>query len=398
MKNLKVSVGKDFGFTVDSASLVKAVSRAELVTSKLSSSTEFEKKHLIFAYKERVFVVGYSSDTFIVFHVQGAKADDDGAFGYDPKLLVGVIKNRKEMTFTFEKGHLCFAALKGKYNGSIETLEIGEDQLPFLDRSMLDKSEDHKPLSSEMLASVREGINIVDLKDHYNKEKIICGIRLNAGVLDISAYDNYHMAYYRTEVGFTDSFTLALPVETFKLIDKFISEEENPSSRFHMTNKELRITSSSFIIVLPPIQVDENYFDAVPEYVKSLTEPVAEVPFTQSAMRTADNMFTLATDETRLSLKIQDTGRVDLSLITEQGKISDAFMFRDLTCTIPSLTAFIDPRIFDDLFKKVASKEVIKVRFFRRRNKGVSACFMISASTKKVRSYLIGTYHEEVEK
>jgi hypothetical protein len=110
------------------------------------------------------------------------------------------------------------------------------------------------------------------------------------------------------------------------------------------------------------------------------------------------DLFTLANETTRLSMKIQNTGRVDLSLTTEQGKISDAFKFEGLQCKFDEMVVHIDPRIFDDLFKKISDRKTVKTRFYRSQDRGRSSSFMISASTEQARAYLIGTYHEDKEK
>lgn len=395
MKNLKVAIKKDFGFICDASVLTDAIAKAEYVTTKLSSSTEFEKKHLIFGNKGKLYVVGYSSDTFIVINVKDAEVEDEGSFGYDTKVLTGLIKKRKEMQFALYNNRLGFAVTKGQYKGEIETYEVGDDQVPFLESNMRAKKEALRPLSLDMLKGIREGIAFSDLTEVYNNnEKIVCGIRARKGILDISAHDDFHMAYYKTRVEFKDEFTLSIPVEVFKMIDKFISDEDEKAS-FYMNNKEFKVMSNSFIVVLPPVQVDKQFFDIVPGYIKLLKNPTATVPFTNAAINTADNMFTLANDETKLSMTITRKGRVDLSLTTEQGKVSDAFKLKDVQCDADRMVAFVDPRIFEDLFKKVNNRKSVNVIFYKKQKTGVASSFVVSASTEKTKAYLVGTYYEE---
>lgn len=394
MLKVDIQTGQDFSFTCDSAVLSKVVSKAVAVTN-FSTSNEDEKKHFLVASKKRLFVIGFSSDTFIVLQVPEVKSSGDGSLVFSPKVLLGLTKNRKELNYEFKNNKLTFNAVKGKYSASIDTETVPSDQIPHLSRLMKVKSESGGSISNEVLEEIRKGIKYTDIKDYYNDEQILSAIRIKDSVLDISSHDNYHMSYYRSEINSESDFQLSIPVTTFKLIDKFISDE-GESADFHLDNKQFKIVGKTYTISLPPVQVDDDYYDRVPGYIKSLKEPVAELRFDSNAITTVDNMFTLADDETRLSMAISTKGRVDISMAAPGGKIADAFKSKKFKLDSKDKIEFmVDPRIFSDLFGKVRDRKEIPMRLYAKRNSGVSSCFMISASTKTTKAYMVGTYYEE---
>jgi hypothetical protein len=392
--SIKVKTGSDFGFLCDSSKLSKAITKA-LTVSSFSNSADGDKHHMLISSDGNLYVVGYSSETFILLQVDGVETDGNGALDFVPTILQGLIKNRNELSFKFSNGRLEFKAVKGKYSGSINTNSVDEDQLPHLKRMMQVKSKSGGSISGTMIEEIRKGVKCADLKDYYNDEQILCAIRVKDGQLDVSSHDNFHMSYYKSEVEASDNFSLAVPVVTFKLIDKFISDEKEDAD-FHLDNKQFKIVGKSYMITLPPVQVEDDYFDRVPGYIKTLKNPLVEMKFNADAIRTVDNMFTISDEDTRLSLTINESGKVGISLATDNGKISDAFVSKGVKIDGEKEVAFmIDPRIFSDLFGKVRDRKEVPMRLFSKRNKGVSSCFMISASTKTTKAFLVGTYYEE---
>jgi len=391
---IKVKTNSDFGFVCESKKLSASIAKA-LVVSSFSNSGEDDKHHMLVSSDGNLYVIGYSSETFILLQVPDVKTDGNGSLEFVPNILQGLVKNRNELAFSFSKGRLEFKATQGKYAGSINTNTVDEDQLPHLKRMMQVKSKSGGSISGVMLEEIRKGVKCADLKDYYNDEQILCAIRVRDGSLDVSSHDNFHMSYYKSEVDTADNFSLAVPVVTFKLIDKFISDEKEDAD-FHLDNKQFKIVGKSYMISLPPVQVDEDYFDRVPGYIKTLKNPLVEMKFNSDAIQTVDNMFTISDDDTRLTLTVNRNGKVDIALATDNGKISDAFVSKGVKIDGEKEVAFmIDPRIFADLFGKVRDRKEVPMRLFSKRNKGVSSCFMISASTKTTKAFLVGTYYEE---
>lgn len=391
MFNIEVTPKSKFSFECNAKTLSAAISKAVAISS-FGNSGDSEKHHFIIAHKKQLYVIGYSSETFICVEV-GAEVSGNGAFGFVPQILNGLIKNRNDLKFTFDK-HLTIKAAKGKYSANLNTLDVNDDHIPHIHRELRFKSKSSaSSMSGPLLERVRQGIRLTDLKDYYNDEQILSAIRVRKNVLDISSHDNFHMAYFRTKVKAENDFELAIPVMTFKLLDKFISDEKEEAD-FFLDSKSLRITGKTYMVSLPPVQVDSDYFDRVPGYIKSLERPIAQLKFSGKAISTVDNMFTISEEESRLALSVSPKGTVSLSLSTENGKISDAFK-TDVGKLDEKLDFMIDPRIFADLFGKTRDRKEVPMRLFSKRNKGVSSCFILDASAEQTKAYLVGTYYEE---
>ncbi|MNV25350.1 hypothetical protein D3C71_1164460 [compost metagenome] len=85
------------------------------------------------------------------------------------------------------------------------------------------------------------------------------------------------------------------------------------------------------------------------------------------------------------------TKGVKVNMTTKSGSVSDSFKAE---VNGESRSVHIDPRIFNDLFKKVSGKEV-PMEFFGG-NKGTSSCFrIVSSLSKSARLTQIGTFYDE---
>lgn len=394
-QNISIDIKSPFAFECESKSLIAGINKAVTV-SAFSNSNDSEKHHFLIASESKLFVVGYSTETFICLCLNGVKVEGSGSIGFVPQILIGLIKNRSALRFSFDKGALSINAITGKYSASMNTVAVTEDHTPHIERMLRAKSKGAgSSMSSTLLQEIRKGVKLADLKDYYNDEQILCAIRVNKGVLDVSSHDNFHMAYYKAKVSSKNSFELAIPVTTFKLLDRFIADEEEDAD-FFLDSKHFRIVGKTYMVSLPPVQVDDDYFDRVPGYVKALKNPMVELKFDGAAINTVDNMFTISDDDTRLSLSVNEKGNVGISLSTENGKISDGFKSKSVKIDGAKKVDFmIDPRIFADLFSKVRDRKEVPMRLYSKRNKGVSSCFMISASAGDSKAFLVGTYYEE---
>ena len=390
-----VETGPKFAFTADSAKLAAAIQKVVTVTS-FSNCSDSERQHMIISYKKNLFVVGYSPETFIIMHVTGVVATKDGSCGFSPTILMGLIKNRKELEFSFESNRLYFSATKGKYKGDITTTAVSRDQMPYLERMMKAKSKSGGSLSGEMLDHIRTAVKYVDLKDFYNNSQILCAIRLRKGVLEVTSHDNFHMAFYKSKYADKKaSFEMAIPVTTFKLIDKFV-KDEGGDVEFYPDDKQFKLVGSSYVVSLPPLQVEDDFYDRVPGFIKSLKNPAVEMNFNISGIKTVDNMFSIADEESKLALTVTDKGKVAIKLSNDHGTVDDAFKSDNTKVNIGSKMSFmIDPRIFGDLFNKVRDREEVPMRLYSKKNKGVSSAFQIAASGEDYKLWLVGTYYED---
>jgi len=381
-----------FEFTCDSALLSKAITKIVTVAD-FSKGSEDKSVCILASYKGALFVIGYSTETFSAFQVSDVKTNTDGSFQFTPKTLLGLIKNRSELKFKYDKGRLHFSAVKGKYSGDIATSATPAEGIHVVNSKL--KNEKHKSttVTGALLNTLRDAMKACNLSNFYNSDPINCLIRAKDGKLDVSSFDNFHMSYYRATVPSESHFKMAIPINMFNLIDRFTATE-GEDVEFVIGQKQFIAFGKTYIISLPPIQMDDNLYSQVPGYIKNLTKPAATLIFKEAGIKTVGNMFTISDENSKLMMKI-GSGRVDISLSNENGTVQDAFKTEaKLDTKSGSLLALIDPRVFSDLFNKCSSSEV-PMSFFQRTNKGKSSAFLVTNHTKTAKSYLVGTYSEE---
>lgn len=384
---------KAFSFTCDSNVIAKAINKVVTVAD-FSKGSEDKSVCLLASHKGALFVIGYSTETFSAFQVEGVKTSADGSFAFSPKTLLGLIKNRSDIEFTYDKGRLSFSAVKGKYSANIETSITPPEAMILVNNHLKNEKRKSTTVTGDLLETLRKAIKVCSLANLYNTDPVNSLIRASKGVLEVSAFDNSHLAYYRAKVSSEATFKMALPVAMFNLIDRFVASE-GEDVEFVMNGKQFMVFGKTYIVTLPPVQAEDAQYDLTPNYIKALKKPVAELVFMPDGIKTVDNMFTIADENSKLILNVSGKGKVGISLTNESGSISDEFKTTaTVTTKKGTFTAMIDPRVFGDLFGKCTQSE-IPMKMFQKADASVSSAFMITNHTNDSKSYLIGTYHEE---
>lgn len=383
-----------FSFTCDSSKLAKAITKVVTVAD-FSKGNEDKAVHLIAAYKGALFLIGYSTETFSAFQIEGVKTSGDGSFAFTSKTLLGLIKNRAELEFKFDKGRLHFAAIKGKYSGDIAAIATPPEAVILVNKSLKIEKQKTTTVTGDLLKVLREALKSCNLTNLFEVgDPINCQIRAKDGILDVSAYDNVHVAYFKSKIDSKANFKMSLPINMFNLIDRFTSTE-GEQVEFILGSKAFVAFGDSYIISLPPVQVEDAVYEMAINYIKMLKDPVAELVFKEDGIKTVDNMFTIADESSKLALTISNKGKAQISLSNDSGTIVDEFKTdAKVKGKSDKLTAMIDPRVFGDLFGKCSGKEV-PMTLYAGKDKNVSSAFMITAHTKGTKTYLIGSYEYE---
>lgn len=382
---------KPFSFTCDAKELLKAISKVSLVAESTKSS-EDKNEYVIASSGKNLFVLGYSTDTFSIFHLPDVKTDRDGAFSFDPKTLSGLIKNRSELEFKYHDGRFHFSALKGKYSADIVTVEPSGTIIALTNtKTRQDKVGKSTTISGDMLVSLREAIKTCNLENLFDTGNTLnCLIRASNGVLEVSCADSVHLAYYKARIDKNAKFRMSFSAKLFSIIDKFVTSEGEDVD-FVFNDDKFIVSGKSYMIDLPPIQTEDGSYDVAPNYIKLLKEPIAEFVFKEEGIKTIGNMFSIADGNSRLQINIGSKS-VGVSLSTESGSISD--QFKTEVSAKSKFSVLMDPRIFSDLFSKIKS-DTIPIKMFKRVKKDSSSAFMITESSKDSKTYLVGMYYED---
>lgn len=387
------SESKPFSFTCNGADLVKAISKISSVAES-SKSNEDKAAYVLASHEKHLFVLGYSADNFSIFQLPGVKTSGNGSFEFHPKTLTGLIKNRNELEFEFKEGRLHFKVTKGKYAADIVTSETPASIRSAANEKAKGDGSKNKSttISGEMLTSLRAAIKTCNLENLFDVgTNLNCLIRAANGVLEVSCADPVHLAYYKAKIDKSAKFKMSFSAKLFSIIDKFVTSEGEDVD-FVFNDNKFVVFGKSYLIDLPPVQTDDGQFDIAPNYIKMLKEPLVGFTFKEDGIKTVENMFTIADVSSRLQVDISSKG-VGVSLSTESGSISDKFK-TEVKGKIDKISVLLDPRIFSDLFSKVAKKEIY-LSLFKRVKKDSSSAFMITDSTPTSKTYLVGTYYED---
>ena len=387
--------GNSFSFVCDAARMAEALTRVLSVTA-FSSASEGEKHHVMMAYKGGVYIVGYSPETFVAVQL---KVDDkpttSGCFEFDISALQGLIKRRAGLEFIYNNNSLTLKALKGKYTCELKTIEVTQEIIPRINKSLNSQAEGDS-LSAAELHSLKDAVAHCSINEIYLEEKdksLLCYITFNKGIMTVSAMDNFHMAHYKAKVKSKSKFRLALSSSMFTLISKFVSEESEEAT-FSLSSKGLVVGGNNFLVTLPPTQVEDSHFELVPMFLKQNSKGVCEFTLPQTAFDTIDNMKSLAKNDEKFIFALNEKGVVKLTIETDNGIVSDAFKAKDSTNT-KKRKWNIDPRIFFDLYKKIRTlKTDIPMSLHGSANGSDSSAFFITRMklSKTSSVTLVGTY------
>lgn len=339
-----------FNFTI-SASLFKDYLSKVLLVSNTDTSSTSSKYHIILAKKGKLYVLSYTQDTFAVVQVEeDIPVEGDGYMVIVPSILTGLIKNREEMTFTYDNVRLTFKSTKNsRYAGEINTQHLTDDIIDLINQ-LLKPDEVTFVINSEILSSLRNGIKMTSIKNVYSgNSELYSYVEYKNKKITVSSVDNWHLSYYSSTLKkSTNDFSFAILPSIFDLIDKFVTKD----TKFVFASNKFRVEDNNFILNFPPIQSKEEEFNIVANYIKELPKATVSFEFNDSLSTTVNNLYSLLTTKgLTFDLKIKDSSAT-LAIKTQQGDARDKLQIKNLKAK-ENLSVGFDPDIFLDLLKNV---------------------------------------------
>ncbi len=349
-RSIKLSGTADkFSFTFDSKELDQQIAK---VSAVIAQGGQNVKNFLLHSSKKEVVLIAYNPDTFVCVGIKSAKPSGDGAFGFAPATLQGIIKGRGEMEFTFSGTECLFKAMKGNYSGNIVTLPITSDQVSVINQTFKVKDDDKKAEASvlprHVLDHLKEGVALTGIKDVYTGNALLAYMTLNdKGILTVSSHDNYHFGHYKAKVkagGMT--FKAALPSSHFLIIDKMVEAED---AKFMIRTQNIRVEGENFVLILPATQADANNFTLIGNFIKDLDKPDFECSYEHDKFAgVADNLFTLHSVNTYFEIThTKGTKLLNVMFKTSNGSAKDSVKIT--ASTSETVSAKVDPRMLRDL-------------------------------------------------
>jgi hypothetical protein len=381
---MKLNPSPDLSLTSTDKAFISALQKVSSITFYVDC-LDSERSHYVTVNKGIPYIIGITSDAFACVRIEDSEGYSDGTVGFDLKVVQGLLKNVGPINIKTTEGKLHMSAVKGRYKASTEFIEFDESNVTIVRNYM--SAENSNSIDPDIIAALREGLKSCELTNFYSDDTILAYIRLSKGNVSVACADNFHVALYNHKVKNKLSMKFAIPSRTFSVIDKFISGNK---ATIDIGLGRMRVAGENFVLCLPEVQVEDELFELVPSYIESLGKTVTRITFSRSDMKALDNMFAITDEDTKLQIAVRE-GKAKISLTTRAGSVSDIFK---VEMKGKPRVAHIDPRIFNDLFKKISDDE-IPMEFYIG-DKGASSCFKFSTSPSEDANLIqIGTFYDE---
>lgn len=344
---------RDFGFVADCKIIQSTLSK---IVSVLGTSASATKEYFLVAHNKNVYLIARSDDTFAAHQIEGAAADKDGSFGFTPDNLLNLTKGRNEMEFNLVGNEMKFKVLKGAYNGKFLITPITQDQAAIINSKFEQKASKggRAVITREAFAAIKRGIGCTAIKDVFNSLPIVHFIEATDKSIRISANDNHHFSQYSAKVK-CSPFKVAMPSVHFSTIDRMTEGQEKIT--FLVTTAGITVTTDVMTMSLPGVQVDDNGFSLVTDFLKNLAKPALSVELdAQRFSNIADNLFALYTVKSTLGISYS-AKKLNMAVDTQNGSASDALKVDPLIEA--KVAAKVDPRLLKDILPLLPTKQAL---------------------------------------
>lgn len=356
---LKVASGQDFEFTGNVKALIDGLSRVMAVTNYVSS-TDVGRHHLLVAYKKKVYLCGYSTETGCLLHLEGFVAKRDGSVSLkEPEKIGKLLKGRTELNFAYEKQTLTLSEVKGRFSCTVASNFVTYDQAERIESISNSSQSKSQAMGGDLLKAIRSGVKYCRITDVHMKKTLLCAIKFDGKRVRVNSTCEFHAADYQTKAKCDSKpFMIALPADMFSTVDKFVGEND---VTFIMSPAMFVSYGEGFVISFPPIDIDENRFESVTKLVDSQDDPVASFDVEAGFHTVQVNFSAYATNGERMLLKL-DKKSVSFNLDTDSGSTKDKLKPKNLK-TKTDFGVQVDPRTLDDIFR-ICPKSGGHISFF----------------------------------
>lgn len=338
-------LGTKFSFTAVCKDLEQVMGR---VNGAMAASSSKTKYYFVVARKGKLALIAYSQDTFCCVRVNNASSEGEGIFSVEPASLTGIVKGRSNMDFTFDGSELAFKLTKGKYSGTMTTLTIQDEQLAHIKANFASgKKDEASTLSRDLLASLKEGMVLTNVKDVYAGKDLASHITLDEKQITVSAFDTHHFALFtkKTKTGF-NGLRVVLPVNHFNIIDKMVDSSDK-DSKFVLRAESVRVHGSNFLLVLPAIQTEEKNFTIVQTFLASVGTLKNRFKYKNDQLLTLiDNLYTLNAVNATFEVTADKSG-LQFTFNTANGSARDVLKAETLASE-KGAKIKLDPPLFRD--------------------------------------------------
>lgn len=325
---------KPFSFKLNGKVLTPMLDKLLLVSGFISASSAM-RRHLFVSYRKKLYLVGYSTDTFISIDT-GAKTKIDGGFNFEPDQLKGLIKNKGDLLFKYNgSSSLDISVHEGKYKATLKPSPITVDQMPQVQQYFGKPSEKTNALPSEVLTKLKTGVSRTQVFDHFNDSApspitVLYG-QEDKKLLQVFTMSGWAGAMYEASTEKAHKpFKMVISPQVFSLVSKVLGDSEEDVD-FFFQDENFRVETPELIVGLPPMQdTTNNDYKLFQSYLKSM-EALDKKGKTSGRIRLnfsdvnplMQNVMVLATEnQMRMTIKAEKN-KCAFSVAHDGGSVSD---------------------------------------------------------------------------
>lgn len=341
---------------LDGKALTEVLKRVDSVTGFSESIDKLTHIHMLVVHDKDVFIIGRTPDTFVAYHLEGAKGTKDSMFSIDPKQLQGLIAKRDKLIMSFDfnqSSDVTIEAVKGKYRAEYKTRQVSSEQIPMVNEGLRHHIEGGHSMSKEVIDRMTQGIRLTRLTDPYTSSPVICRVECTGDELKVTSPGNWTSSRYEAELEESvNPFRFSLSGGMFDLIYKFI---DGDAVTFHADSASFAAESDNFVVTLPPIQSNDNDYRRVDDLYQNLGKPVVSATLQGDISAPFTNISSILDKKGKAAATIEFKKKdVRIEFANDSGRVSDALKSKNAMAT--AVKAKLDLRVMNVIMKNIAKE------------------------------------------
>ena len=181
-----------FSFTAESSAIEAVLKKIQAVQAGVSEAEQF-----FVSTGKAIFLVGQTNESFLRVQIPATNVSGVGAVCLNDKFS-GAIKGRAELNFSY-KSVLSIAQVKGRYKFELNVADITPDHEAAYEAYLAKSKKADALIDGAVLATIRTGLSLTNIKDVYNNNVLQSYIDLQKGRLSISSFDSQHFGSFKTK-------------------------------------------------------------------------------------------------------------------------------------------------------------------------------------------------------
>lgn len=334
---------------------MKIVTNAKELTDTIKDITrgvEQVQSLTLEATKGGLIVMAQNAGKIIALRIKDSKVEEKGAFTVKPEILLGLLKNRKELEMELKDNTVSFKVPSSKsYTGNFVTLPV--------DKIVMETEAANVNFSDEFVALLNLVVPAVSINDvHLGKmNPLPVFIKLSSKGAEFSCSNDSHLAYARsTSQKFKAEALMCLPAGTIPMVN---SIAKNAAYKLAVTESSIFASNDTFRYRIPLEQFDQAIsLDDAKGLIKQLKGEKSSgciTVKTPELAKTLDNLMSVYEENVPVEFLIKE-GSLRVRTKTNYGSVSDTLKGKDSKDM--KVAVNVHPQVLGDILLRIRGAAV----------------------------------------